>query len=97
MTSRLDRLDRLQVQRAGLAVPVGADIIGQPLTGLGRGFLRIPGNCASLEAEIHAARFWLDRAVALVVVERIDGAKVFHDAFLCSERQYRHRARRRQR
>ena len=81
MTSRLDSLDCLQVQRAGLAVP-GANFIGQPLTGLRRGLLRVPGNRASLEAEIHAAGLGLDRAVALVVVERTDCAKNLHGEFL---------------
>ena len=82
MSSRLDSLDRLEVQRAGLAVPVCADIIRQTLTGSGWSFLGVPGNRASLEAEIRAARFWLDRTVALVAVKRIDGAKKCHAEFL---------------
>ena len=72
----------MEVQRAGLAVAVGADFIGQALPGFGRVRLGIPRKGASLETEILAAGFRLDRAAALIDVKRIDGAKKFHDEFL---------------
>jgi hypothetical protein len=84
-TSRLDSLDRLQVHRAGLAVPVRASIIRQTLTDRGGGLLGIPGDRASFEAEILATGFRLDQAMARIVIERIDSAKKCHAEFLCSD------------
>ncbi len=75
-------LDGFELQRAGLVVAVGADLIGQALAGLGWRRLDVPGKGAPLERQVVAAGFWLDRATALIDVECIDGAKIFHRVFL---------------
>lgn len=72
------QLDLLEVHRAGLVVAGGADVIGQALAGRGRVRLDVPRKGASLERQIVATGFRLDRALALVDVERVDGAKMFH-------------------
>ena len=81
--SRLTSLDRFQVQRTGLAVAVASNLIGETLAGLRGSNLAVPRHCASLETEVVAARLRLDGASAPVDVKRADGAKEFHDEFLC--------------
>src|SRR6476619_1028812 len=90
-------LDRLQVQRARLALVVGAHVVGKTLTDRRDG-LTLPGEGAALKAEHVATCFRLDLAVALVCVERTDGSKILHGEFLCWQApEWRRAARRRQR
>src|SRR5687768_15956672 len=58
-TNLLVALDRLEIQRAGLTLVVGAALIAEALTDSGSNIL-VPQNRALLEAEIVAAGFLLD-------------------------------------
>jgi len=78
-------LDRLKIQRAGLAVLICAHVIGKSLTDLRRNIL-VPRDRGRLEAKVLTAGFLLDFAVTLDVVERFDGSKIFHGEFLCWQR-----------
>jgi len=90
-------LDRLQVQRAGLALAVGPYIVGKPLTDCWDGLI-LRGKGATLKAEHIATGFRLDLAVPLIGVERADGSKILHGEFLCWHApEWRSAARRRQR
>src|SRR5436190_13969370 len=71
-------LDRVQGDRAGLAVRARTHLIRQALCGLGM-VAAVPLDCAILEAQGVAARFRLDRAKALVLVERLDGSEELHE------------------
>src|SRR5206468_12393501 len=72
--AQLDRLGSVEVQRARLALVVGAQLIAETLADRGnrRGS---PRNRALLEANELAFGFRLDFAVTLGRVERIDGAE----------------------
>src|SRR5215204_514029 len=67
-------LDLVEVDGAGLALGIGAQLIGQALLGL-RAVGAVPLDGAVVEAQVVAAGFRLDRAEALGLVERLHGSE----------------------
>lgn len=62
-------LDRLQIQRARLAMTVCANVVRQALAGFRWRFLGVPRDRAPFKAKICAARFGLNRAKPIMDVE----------------------------
>jgi len=75
------RLDRLKIERAGLAFAGLPDVVAKALADSWSDVL-IPLDRARFEGKVVPAGFLLDFAVALDRVERLDRSKIFHGEFL---------------
>jgi len=79
--SGISRLDRLEVQRARLAVGAGADVVAKTLANDRRDLL-VPKDCTNFETNVVACDFGFDLAMTEGGIERFDSAKIFHGEFL---------------
>src|SRR5947209_12343900 len=71
----------MEVDGAGVAAAILPDFVGEAALSLwGRGIA--PLNGALLKAQLVAAGFGLDDAIALGFVERLYGSKKFHEVIL---------------